>query len=175
MELIITAGFPNGQVSLKCESFDEAESARNWLIAQGLLQGTPTAQAQQNASNVVDMGAVREERDAAAEQAAAQAELEAEQAAQAAAKPKRTVKKNTEPTPEATIQDVTKAVTDYAAKMGPAEARALFSRFGVTRGGDLKPAQFDEFVKVARDYTARGFAATSAEMPEGAESAESLM
>lgn len=92
-------------------------------------------------------------------EAAAQAEAaKVEKAAKAAAK-----KAAKEAKPENTIEDVTKAVTDYAAKFGPTEARALFARFGVNRGGDLKPAQFDEFVSVARDYLARGIKATEGE------------
>lgn len=92
-------------------------------------------------------------------EAAAQAEAaKVEKAAKAAAK-----KAAKEAKPANTIEDVTKAVTDYAAKFGPTEARALFARFGVNRGGDLKPEQFDEFVSVSRDYLARGIKATEGE------------
>lgn len=170
MELIISVGFNNGQVTAKCETFEEANAARHWLNTQGILPAL--AGAVKPGPDVSD-----NEARAAAEQAVHEAELAAELAAAKPAPKPRATKPKAAPAEEITtsINDVTKAVTDYAAAQGPTEARALFSRFGVTRGGDLKPEQFAEFVAVARDYTARGIKATDAQLPEGSETAENLM
>jgi hypothetical protein len=157
MELIINVAFPNGQISAKLESFEEAAQVKAWLIEQGLIAGeAPRAPA---AEEVVEV----------------QAEEVVEQKAEPETKPTRKPRATKPETaaPAATITEVTKAVTDYAAKFGPAEARALFSRFGVSRGGDLKQEQFADFIATATDYLARGVKASEAEMPEGAE--ESLM
>jgi hypothetical protein len=161
MELIINVAFPNGQISAKCESFEEAAQVKAWLIEQGLIAGeAPRAPA----AEVVDVQA---------EIVEPTPEPEAKPATKSKSTAKREAAQKAEPAPAATITDVTKAVTDYAAKFGPAEARALFSRFGVSRGGDLKPEQFADFIATATDYLARGVKASEAELPEGSE--ESLM
>jgi hypothetical protein len=174
MELIINVAFPNGQISAKLESFEEAAAVKAWLIEQGLIAGeAPRAPA---AEQVVDVQTSEPAETATADHSATIAQAKAEiKAAEPEAKPTRKPRA-TKPEPEApaaTITEVTKAVTDYAAKFGPAEARALFSRFGVSRGGDLKPEQFADFIATATDYLVRGVKASEAEMPEGAE--ESLM
>jgi hypothetical protein len=149
MELIIGVGFTNGSVSIKCESFEEAEAARQWLIKQQIIDAPKPAE---------DAPEPAPEPAPAAPAPAAKKSTAKREAVQKA-----------EAVPEVTIQDVTKAVTDYAAKLGPTEARALFARFGVTRGGDLKPEQFADFVSTALDYTARGIKASEAQ-PETSES-----
>jgi hypothetical protein len=125
------------------------------------------------AALVAEAEAQQEAEEAAAKAAEAAAAAAAEKAAAAAAKKAAAAAKKAAAAdagkPANSIADVTKAVTDYAAKFGPNEARALFSRFGVSRGGDLKPEQFDEFVSVARDYIERGIKASDAQMPEGAD------
>ncbi|MFL9934266.1 hypothetical protein P0D88_34965 [Paraburkholderia sp. RL18-103-BIB-C] len=164
MELIISVGFPNGNVSLKCDDFDEAEAARGWLGKQGFLPAldvpTPPPTEQPITAEA------EKETPKAPAKSKSTAKREAVQKAEPAA---------VDTAPAATIQDVTKAVTDYAAAQGPTEARALFARFGVSRGGDLKPEQFAEFVATAVDYTARGIKATDAELPEGSETVDELM
>lgn len=166
MELIISVGFNNGQVSAKCSTFEEANAAREWLSTQGIL---PALAGAVPPAQPTDDSAAR----AAAEQTIAEAEKEVKPATKSKSVAKREAVQKAEPaaaeSPAVTIADVTKAVTDYAAAQGPTEARALFSRFGVSRGGDLKPEQFAEFVATAIDYTARGIKATDAQMPEGAD------
>lgn len=160
MELIVSVGFPNGNFSGKFETFAEASEFRKWLISERIIDAPPAAP--------VDDGAHEAELAEAVEAAQAPAEKPAAKprAAKPKAPPAAPVDEAGEPV---TIQDVTKAVTDYAAAQGPTEARALFARFGVSRGGDLKPEQFADFVKTATDYTARGIKATDAQMPEGAD------
>jgi hypothetical protein len=171
MELVISIGFPNGQFSAKCDTFAEADSVKAWLAGQGLI---PAGQAQAPAPMVEpekvaelvpmneaptpdELAHVAMEQAAQAEAAEAAAAKEAKKAAAAAKKAAATAK------PAGSITDVTRAVTDYAAKFGPQEARALFARFGVNRGGDLKPEQFDDFIATALDYLARGVKASESD------------
>jgi membrane protein involved in colicin uptake len=178
MELHISVGFPNGQITAKVDTFAEADVVRDWLAKQGLINGVPKQAETQVEREPFEPGAdiypttseatepAQAEVDAEAEAARVAAELEAAAAEQAKAEKAEKAAKAAarkaakEAKPANDIQAVTKAVTDYAAKFGPTEARALFARFGVSRGGDLKPEQFDEFVSVAIDYLARGIKAT---------------
>ena len=178
MELVIQVGFPNGNFSAKVDDFSEAEAVHDWLVKQGLIQGQ---RAQTVEAEVVDVTAEADAAAQAEQEAAAQAEADAaaKAAAEAAAKTiakreaakKAAAAKATEKAdkPTVSVADVTKAVTDYAAKFGPTEARALFSRFGVSRGGDLKPEQFEDFIATARDYIARDIKASDAVLPDGSE------
>jgi sRNA-binding protein len=167
MQLVIQVGFPNGQVTATIDGFDEATAVHNWLSDQGLIPGG------RHASNTVDADTTQNanlelQQAQALEQAAAEAAAKT-LAKKAAATAKKAAEKPADPPAGPNVSDVTKAVTDYAAKFGPTEARALFARFGVNRGGDLKPEQFVEFIDTARDYIARDIKASDAVMPEGAD------
>lgn len=168
MQLVIQVGFPNGQVSATVGGFDEATAVHNWLSRQGLIPAPPM-----NASNTVDEDTAQSA-NLELQQAQAQEQAAAEAAAKTLAKKAAAAKKAADAKPAVekegpSVSDVTKAVTDYAAKFGPTEARALFARFGVNRGGDLKPEQFVDFIDTARDYIARDIKASDAVMPEGAD------
>lgn len=172
MQLVIQVGFPNGQVTATLGDFDEATALHDWLSLQGLIPASARP-----AANTVDVDAragTAQQANLDLQQAQAQEQAAAEAAAKTLAKKAAAAKKAADAKPAVekegpSVSDVTKAVTDYAAKFGPTEARALFARFGVNRGGDLKPEQFVDFIDTARDYIARDIKASDAVMPEGAD------
>lgn len=148
MKLIINFPTANGgQFAAEASSIVEFEAIRTYLAEQGLVVGgAPADKGPSTAAEPKAEGTVKEgTKPAAGGKGKPKTEPEAKKEPEAA-KAADTAKTAAGPT----IEDVVAEMTKVADEFGVPEALILNKRFGVKKAGELKEAQYADYIKFAK-------------------------